>query len=197
MDKNFWDERFESETYVYGKDANVFLKKSLEGLNTGKMLFPGEGEGRNAVYAAKCGWEVIAFDSSVEGQKKALNLATSNSVSIDYQLSNYLDFDTEERFDAIGLFFTHMPEEMRPIVHDKYVNLLKPGGRIILQGFSKEQLGLTSGGPKDLTMLFSREELEHDFKRLNSMEINEVDEILSEGPFHQGLAHLITLTGIK
>jgi hypothetical protein len=90
-----------------------------------------------------------------------------------------------------------MPAEMRPRVHDAYVDLLNPGGRIILQGFRKEQFGLTSGGPKDLTMLFSKEELKHDFKRLSSIDMSEVDEVLSEGPFHQGFAHLITLTGIK
>lgn len=194
---SFWDDRFESETYVYGELPNRYLKLSLDQLNPGKILFPGEGEGRNAVYAAQINWDVFAFDSSIEGKKKAKRLASVRNTSIDYQLSSYLDYNTDERFDAIGLFFTHMPMEMRSTVHNKYVELLKPGGQLILQGFRKEQFGLNSGGPKDLDMLFSKEELESDFNNLQSLEINEMDEILSEGAFHQGLAHLITLTGVK
>ena len=197
MQRTFWDDRFESETYVYGESPNMFLKSSLDVLEPGKILFPGEGEGRNAVYAAQNNWDVLAFDSSTEGKKKALSLAGSRNTSINYELSSYLDFDTEERFDAIGLFFTHMPMDMRSIVHSKYIELLKPGGQLILQGFRKEQLGLNSGGPKVLDMLFSNDELESDFNKLQSININEVDETLSEGPFHQGLARLITLIGIK
>ena len=105
---SFWDDRFESETYVYGELPNRYLKLSLDQLNPGKILFPGEGEGRNAVYAAQINWDVFAFDSSIEGKKKAKRLASVRNTSIDYQLSSYLDYNTDERFDAIGLFFhTH------------------------------------------------------------------------------------------
>lgn len=197
MTKSFWDERYESEAYVYGKAPNRFLKKCLKDLKPGKILFPGEGEGRNAVFAAKCGWDVTAFDSSIEGRKKALKLAEVNGVSINYLHSDYLDFKPNEKFDAIGLFFTHMPEDMRPVVHNRYVDFLKPGGRIIVQGFRKEQLGLSSGGPKEVSMLFSAEDLRRDFTRLNSVQIEEMDDELSEGPFHQGFARLVTLIGIK
>ncbi|MDT7829762.1 class I SAM-dependent methyltransferase [Pricia sp. S334] len=83
---NKWNQRFAKEGYTYGKDPNVYLREQLTTLPPGKILFPAEGEGRNAVFAAKLGWEVSAFDISVEGKKKALKLAEAEGVTIDYQV---------------------------------------------------------------------------------------------------------------
>lgn len=81
-----WDDRYSSEEFAYGKEPNNYLKEQLEKLNPGAILFPAEGEGRNAIFAAKLGWNVSAFDISEEGKNKALKLAEANNVSIDYQV---------------------------------------------------------------------------------------------------------------
>ncbi|MEQ8323938.1 MAG: class I SAM-dependent methyltransferase [Vicingaceae bacterium] len=194
---NFWDERFSRSEYVYGRSPNAFLKKCLDALPAGSILFPGEGEGRNAVYAAQLGWEVTAFDSSVMAMEKANRLAAERSVEIDYSISDYLNFNSNDRFDAVALLFTHLPGHDRESIHRKYVTLLKPGGRLILQAFRKEQLGLNSGGPKDLDMLFSVDELTSDFDGLSELVIKETNTSLSEGSFHLGMARLINVLGVK
>ncbi|MDX1604123.1 MAG: SAM-dependent methyltransferase, partial [Salinimicrobium sediminis] len=82
--QEFWNERYQREEYIYGKDPNEYLKAQLKNLTPGRILFPAEGEGRNAVHAAKKGWQVSAFDQSEEGRKKALRLAEAEGVEIDY-----------------------------------------------------------------------------------------------------------------
>lgn len=192
-----WDERFASKEYVYGTDANKHFKTCLEKLEPGKILIPGEGEGRNALYAAQSGWDVFAFDGSVEGRRKALNLASENNIEYRYEISYYQDFTSDLKFDAIALIFTHLDPTHRPAFHQKMISMLNDGGHIILQGFRKEQLGLDTGGPKNLGMLYSKEELEHDFNALSEVSLFPQDDHLSEGIFHQGDARLINLFGKK
>ena len=81
--KDFWDERYSATEFVYGKKPNVYLKEKLTKFNPGTILFPAEGEGRNAVFAASLGWKVSAFDTSTEGRKKALRLAKEHKVKIE------------------------------------------------------------------------------------------------------------------
>ena len=192
-----WDERFASKEYVYGIDANKHFKACLDKLNPGTILIPGEGEGRNALYAAKSGWDVFAFDGSEQGRIKALELASENNIEYKYEISYYQDFTSDLKFDAIALIFTHLDPSHRLDFHHKILSMLNDGGHIILQGFRKDQLGLDSGGPKNLGMLYSKEELENDFKSLSEMSLYHQDDKLSEGLFHQGDAHLINLFGKK
>jgi hypothetical protein len=86
MNKEFWNQRYSEKEYSYGIEPNQFFKEQITPFKVGTILLPAEGEGRNAVYAAKLGWEVVAFDISEEGKKKALQLATLNNVSIDYHI---------------------------------------------------------------------------------------------------------------
>jgi len=197
MSNNMWDERFSSKEYVYGIDANKYFKSCLDNLEPGSILIPGEGEGRNALYAAKLGWDVYAFDASHQGRKKALALSSEHNISYNYEINTYKDYTSNIKFDAIALIFTHMDPVLRPDFHQKMLSLLHPGGHIILQGFRKEQLGLHSGGPKNLGMLFSKEELESDFSQISNLVVHTLDDNLSEGLYHQGMAHLINLFGSK
>lgn len=194
---NFWDERFSSKEYVYGTAPNIHFQKVIDLMPPGKILIPGEGEGRNAVYAAKLGWDVHAFDSSEEGRKKAMDLAAKKKVTIRYDISDYQSFKSTEKYDAIALIFTHMPPNIRKEVHRKFIELLKPNGVLIMQVFSKEQLGLKSGGPQDLDMLCSKSEMEDDFKALDHVLIEDQKVFLDEGPFHQGHAQVLSIRGLK
>ena len=194
----FWDERFSAEAYVYGVEPNLFYKKHVDNLKPGKILFPAEGEGRNAIYAAQKGWDVTAFDPSVEGKKKAEKLAADKNVTIDYRINNYEDVQfPENSFDCLVLIFAHMHPLKRQGYHRKLISFLKPGGKLILEGFSKKQINNNTGGPPNIDMLFSKEELEKDFGSLSEVNISETESTLNEGPFHQGIASVIRVLGNK
>jgi SAM-dependent methyltransferase len=195
---DFWNERFGAEEYAYGTEPNQFYKDQLNKLKPGTILFPAEGEGRNAVYAAVQGWQVTAFDPSIEGKRKAENLASKNKVQIDYQIDNYefVDFP-KESFDCIVLVFAHMHPLKRKEYHQKLISFLKPGGTLILEGFSKKQIKNNTGGPRDIDMLFSGNELESDFSPFSEFKISESDVFLNEGPFHQGISSVIRVLGTK
>ncbi len=192
---NTWDERYAQNEYVYGKQPNEFFRQQLQALRPGKILLPAEGEGRNAVFAALQDWSVVAFDSSVEGQKKALALAQEMGTSLEYLISSFENFDTEEQFDAIGLIYAHNLN--RKENHKKLSKLLKKSGVIILEGFSKEQLNYNSGGPKNIEMLFSVDELKSDFESFSSLNIWTEEIELSEGNYHSGKASVVRMVGIK
>lgn len=194
--KNMWDERFASKEYIYGEKPNHYLTQELKNLKPGKILFPGEGEGRNAVFAALQGWETYALDSSIKGQEKALALAQKNGVNIHYDLVSYEDFQIKaNEYDCIALIYTHNP--IRNRLHQKLIDSLKPGGHIILEGFSKNQLKYNSGGPNRLDLLYSIEEIKEDFKQLKIKNLEELIIHLEEGNNHSGESSVIRLLAQK
>jgi len=201
--KEFWDQRYGAKEYAYGVEPNQFLKEELERIKPGKVLFPAEGEGRNAVFAAKLGWEVSAFDISESGKMKAEKLAGLKGVSLDYQIGSLEEMNYEkESFDLIVLIFAHFPKPIRSLIHAGLLELLKPGGMVILEGFSKAHLAFSTanpkaGGPKEISMLFSRDELMDDFASLKEISLDEIEVFLSEGEFHQGQSSVIRMIGQK
>lgn len=201
--KEFWNERYSAPEYAYGTAPNEFFAGALAGLKLGKILFPAEREGRNAVYAAEAGWEVSAFDLSEEGKKKADQLAASRGVSMDYQVGNLSKMSyPAESFDVLALIFAHFPASLRESFHRKLFTFLKPGGVLILEGFSKDHLKFSSvnplaGGPKDPSMLFSEEELRSDFKEMEILNLEEKEVELEEGLYHSGKSAVIRLVARK
>lgn len=198
-----WNERYSKEEFAYGKEPNHYLKEQLEKLEVGKILFPAEGEGRNGVYAAKLGWEVFAFDISVEGKKKALRLAQTNQVTIDYQVGELQTLDYSiEQFDAIALIYAHFPADIKSTYHKTLDKYLRKNGNIIFEAFSKKHIDYISknekvGGPRDLASLFSIEELKSDFANYEIIELVEKEIELSEGLFHNGTGSVIRFVGRK
>lgn len=199
MKNDFWNQRYADVEYAYGEEPNEYLKEKLQDCKGESLsiLFPAEGEGRNAVYAARLCNEVTCFDLSVEGRKKALKLADKYNVVINYRIDSYESFNTNKKFDIVALIFAHVPAPNRKAYYQKCISWLKPGGKMIVEGFAKEQLGLNSGGPKDLDMLYSIEQVKDDFEGLNFEEIEEKTVFLNEGKFHQGEAKVIRFVGVK
>lgn len=200
---SFWNERYSSEEYIYGKQANVYLQEKLKEISKGKVLFPAEGEGRNAVFAAKNGCEVFAFDSSSKAKEKAILLATAEDVKIDYQVKNWEEVNyTNECFDAIVLIYAHVHEDKRRAYHKKVISYLKKGGVLLLEAFEKghqkfQSINPQVGGPKDIKMLYDLEELKKDFKNFDFKEAK-VEEIeLTEGENHKGRAQVIRIFAEK
>lgn len=201
--KEFWDTRYAAEEYVYGKEPNRFFQSKLLDLKPGKALFPAEGEGRNAVFAAENGWEVYAFDISESAKKKAEKLALERGVKINYSVGtlDQMNFE-QESFDLLVLIFAHFPNEIRYALHQGLLGLLKPGGTLILEAFSKEHLEYNSinpkaGGPRDASMLFSKEELDRDFGNLEWLYFEKTVTEMKEGEYHVGLSSVIRLVARK
>ena len=201
--KEFWNTRYAEEEFAYGTEPNEFYRQEIQKLKSGKILFPAEGEGRNAVFAATLGWDVLAFDQSESAQKKAQKLAVQKGVSIAYQVADMESFQAEpESFDALVLIFVHFPQVLRHDFHQKLLGFLKPGGTLILEGFSKSHIQFNSvnekaGGPKDVNMLFSKEEMEADFGNLKELRIEESETELAEGLYHVGKSAVIRVVGKK
>ncbi|WP_396189321.1 class I SAM-dependent methyltransferase [Flavobacterium sp.] len=196
--KQFWNERYNEDIFAYGTAPNQFLKDSIHFLPQGNILFVAEGEGRNAVFAAKKGLKVSAFDYSESGQQKALSLAQMHNVIIDYLVSDVLALPYEkESFDGLVLIFAHFPAEIRKQAHLKLLELLKPEGKILFEAFGKEQLNYTSGGPKDINMLFSEEEVKNEFPTVSFDSLSTEKIVLDEGLFHQGEGVVVRFIGTK
>lgn len=202
--KEFWDSRYKEESYAYGMDPNVFLKESLDQLNlSGKMLFPAEGEGRNAVYAAKKGLEVYAFDISEEGKAKATKLAQQEGLSINYQVGNFFDLELcKESYDAIALIYAHFPPLIAKSYYPKMLDMMKPGAYLILEGFSTKNLEYRAknpniGGPDKIEMLFSVEGIQAAFPELEIIALEEKEVELNEGLYHKGTGSVIRFIGRK
>jgi 2-polyprenyl-3-methyl-5-hydroxy-6-metoxy-1,4-benzoquinol methylase len=196
--KDFWDKRYAESEFAYGALPNEFLKEQLQNLSTGKILFVCEGEGRNAVYAAIQQWNVEAFDLSAEGKKKALQLAEQNNVTINYQVKDATTIQyPENSFDCIALIYAHFPETIRKSIHKKVMNWLKLNGYVIIEAFNPNQLKNTSGGPKDLSMLYTKEIMADDFKDLMFQQISTETIELNEGKYHIGKADVIRFIGKK
>ena len=196
--KQFWNERYADNTFAYGKEPNQFLKENIHLLPKGNILFVAEGEGRNAVFAAKEGFQVSAFDYSESGKQKALALAQEHNVTVDYLVSDVLELSYEkESFEVLVFVFTHFPAEIRKEAHLKLLQLLKPSGSILFEAFGKEQLNYTSGGPKDIDMLFSEEEVKNEFPAISFDSLSTEKIVLDEGPFHQGEGVVVRFIGTK
>ncbi|GIM54221.1 class I SAM-dependent methyltransferase [Capnocytophaga cynodegmi] len=207
MDSNIWIEKwnnhYKTDDFVYGKSPNRFFKEEIDRLRPLSILLPAEGEGRNAVYAAKNHWQVTAFDISEEGKKKALQLAKENDVFVNYKVGELpnLDFD-KASFDAIALIYAHFPPQIRSAYHQKLITLLKKGGIVIFEGFGKKHLDYRKknpkiGGPADAESLFSLEEIQSDFADFEFETLVEQEVALSEGLLHNGIGSVIRFVARK
>jgi hypothetical protein len=195
---NIWNERYSQEEYVYGEEPNVFIAEQLNKLQNGIIILPCEGEGRNAVHAASQGWIVNAFDSSDAGKMKALQLAGKMGVSIEYEIADAVSADYRgSSADAVAFIYAHFPPAIRKQIHQKAISWLKPGGKIIIEAFNPAQLQNSSGGPKDISMLYTEEIIREDFQELNIELIETLQTTLQEGKYHQGKADIIRFVGSK
>ncbi len=198
-----WNDRYRKDEFAYGIQPNNYVKEQLEKLPIGNILFPAEGEGRNAVFAAKLGWTVSAFDISIEGKNKALRLAETNHVTIDYQLGELQALHYKpEQFDTIALIYAHFPADIKSLYHKKLHTYLRQGGFVIFEAFSKRHIDYIAknekvGGPKDIASLFSLDEIKSDFANYEIIALEEKEIELNEGLFHNGTGSVIRFVGKK
>jgi 2-polyprenyl-3-methyl-5-hydroxy-6-metoxy-1,4-benzoquinol methylase len=161
------------------------------------VLVPGAGEGRDAVYAAKLGWDVLAFDLSHVGQRKALAWAAREGVSLRYEMLDAAQFNFgSESFDLVAMVYFHLPPELRRWFFGHLHQALNPGGRVVMEAFNLRQIPYTSGGPKQPEMLMTSAILREELLHIEPDENKELLTTLDEGPLHQGPAEVIRYTGV-
>lgn len=197
--KETWNQRYKSDTYYYGTEPNEFFRTFIDSLPPGRLLLPGAGEGRNAVYAADAGWEVDAFDFSPVAREKALRLAQEHDVELHYSLQDANSFDCRKNYyDVVALIFLQLSPEDRQKFHQQVVKCLSPeGGNLYLIAFSKDEKHPDVNDLPDQNLFYSKKELLQDFKGLNIDLLQEEEVKLDEGPGHQGKAKVVKITAIR
>ncbi len=196
--KSFWDERYSEPGLAYGPDPNLFIKSFLDKHEPGRILFPAEGQGRNAIYAAIKGWKVDAFDYSEIARQKALQESERAGVQINYWVEKLQTFSSDSSiYDAIALCYVHIAQEERKLFYESLIDALKPGGLLVMEAFTRTQLAYRSGGPKTEDLLYTEEIVEDDFRLLETVFIQELKTKLNEGKYHVGEAHVVRYVGRK
>lgn len=192
-----WNQRFASSEFVYGTEPNSFLAQHANVL-VGPVLSIAEGEGRNAVFLASLGLDVLGVDGSEVGLAKAHALAASRGVTIRTEVANLATYEPPENaFGSVVSISAHLPSAVRKRLHRLVERSLKPGGVILLEAYTAAQLARDTGGPKDPDMLMSRAALEEEFPNCEPIISREVEREVVEGAFHTGLACVVQFIARK
>ena len=193
-----WDERYDTSEYVYGTDPNDFLASWISEMPKGRTLCIAEGEGRNAVFLAERGHEVVAVDASAVGLEKARRLAAARGVSIETHVADLADFDiAPDSWDLIVSVFAHVPPAVRKLLHRRIVQGLRSGGMLVLEAYTPEQIGMGTGGPPVAEMTMSLDELRVEFEGLEFRHAVELQREVVEGKFHTGEGAVVQLVAVK
>jgi SAM-dependent methyltransferase len=189
--QEFWNGKFSKADYFYGTKANEFLVLNISLLkNHKKLLCLGEGEGRNAIFFAKNGFEVSAIDASNLGLEKLQNRAIEEKLDIKTVCMDLNDWTVLEKYDVIVASYLHMFKNEREELFKKIEDSLNSNGYFIGEFFSTKQLEFNSGGPKDLDLLYAIEDFQNYFNLCKKNIIEEIV-VLDEGIGHQGEACVI------
>jgi len=197
--KEFWDERYGEDGLAYGEKPNVYLTEIVGEISAaGSVLVVGDGEGRNGVWLAQQGFEVTCVDYSPVAIKKIKAFAEKNTVSVNAICVDMNEWDwPENKFDAVVSIYVHFPVDMRAAMHQKMIDALKPGGKILMEAFNLDQLQYKSGGPPVLEMLFSEEILRSDFANAEILVLEETVVHLDEGKYHCGDGAVVRMIAQK
>ena len=192
---NPWDERYAPDTYFYGTEPNDFLRAQAATIPVGgTVLCLGEGEGRNSVYLAGQGYEVVALDQSAVGLKKAERLASTKGAHIHFLVANLDGYRFEDsRWDGIVSIWCHLPSAIRVSIHRQVARGLKPGGIFLLEAYTPRQIRNNTGGPKDVDLLPSLAEMRLDLAGLEILVGTEIDRVVREGTGHTGMSSVVQI----
>lgn len=195
-----WEGRFAAPEYVFGTRPNAFLQAQAGRLSPGqKALSIADGEGRNGVWLAQQGLDVLSQDFSPRAQAKARDLAAERGVAPRFELSNLYERDWETgHWDVIvGIFFQFASPEQRAAIFEGIKRALKPGGLLLIEGYGPKQLDYGTGGPKVLENLYTEELLRDAFADFSELEVRAYDAEVDEGAGHSGMSALVDLVGRK
>lgn len=195
-----WDERYQTEDYVFGTAPNEFLVRSQKHVRAGgSVLAVADGEGRNGVWLAEQGFIVTAVDCSSVGLAKAERLADSRGVALDFEEVDLLNWEwPPNRFDAVvAIFIQFAKPQDRRAMFNGMIRSLKPNGVFLLEGYRTEQLNYGTGGPPHVENLYTEAQLREELAPLQIEHIESYDAELNEGAGHSGMSALIDLVAVK
>jgi cyclopropane fatty-acyl-phospholipid synthase-like methyltransferase len=192
-----WNQRYGSNDFAYGTEPNSFLAQNAKIL-VGPVLSLAEGEGRNAVFLASLGLDVLGVDGSEVGLAKAQKLAASRGVAIRTEVADLATYEPPENFyGSVVSISAHLPSTIRKRLHRLIERCLKPGGIMLLEAYTKAQLTRNTGGPKDPDMLMNRADIEKEFPNCEPILSREIEREIFEGQFHSGLASVVQFIARK
>jgi len=192
-----WNQRYAVDEYIYGTEPNAFLVEHAAML-TGPVLSLAEGEGRNAVFLASLGLQVHGVDGSEVGLAKAQALARSRGLEIQTEVADLGVFEPETNFyGSVISISAHLPSAIRKQLYPRVERGLKPGGIILLEAYSADQLPRDTGGPKEPDMLMTRAKIENEFPNFEPVLLRELEREVCEGSYHTGLASVVQFIGRK
>ena len=199
--KEFWNQRFNKQEFIFGKEPNEYLALQAKAYlkPNQKVLCIADGEGRNGVWLAKQGMQVVGFDVSDIALEKAKQFAQDNQVEIAYLLSDTDSFNWQENiYDAvIGIFIQFAEPQMRARIFQQAYRALKPGGIFILQGYTPKQLEYKTGGPSLIDHLYTEEMIRELTKEFQILDLRCYEKELNEGSRHAGMSALLGLVARK
>lgn len=198
---HFWNQRFDKEEFIFGKEPNEYLalqtKKYLK--PSDKVLCIADGEGRNGVWLAKQGMQVVGFDASDIALRKAKQFAKDNQVEVEYSFSDTDSFDWQVNvYDAvIAIFIQFADPPMRARIFKQIHQALKPGGILILQGYTPKQLEYKTGGPSLIEHLYTEQMIRDLTQEFQMLDLRCYEQELNEGARHAGMSALLGLVAKK
>lgn len=195
-----WNGRYVGETYLFGIEPNAFLKAEAHRLKPGQsVLAVADGEGRNGIWLARQGFDVLSVDFSPVAQAKARKLAEVAGVSVRFELADLLRWSWPVgAFDAVvAIFIQFAGPADRPRLFEGLKTALKPGGLLLLQGYTPRQLAYGTGGPPHAENMYTTDLLERSFAGFELLRLVEHDSVIEEGTGHKGLSALIDLVARK
>lgn len=196
--KEEWNKRYNSHRFIYGRKPNKYIADKLVEFSPGKILFPAESEGRNAIFAAQNQWQPTAVDFSEIAIEKAKRWAKSAHLDIRFITHDFITWPGPKFFfDVVAVTFLHLPRKYRPDLHKKLIEYIKPGGHLLMEVFHTNQLTKNSGGPRKQSMLYTTEEIAKDFAQIHTHQLIQKKVNLDEGSYHQGPADVIQYWGQK
>jgi len=193
-----WDDKYNTEEYIFGTRPNRFLVECVSGLTPGNALSLGEGEGRNAIYLAGLGFEVTAVDLSVYAIKKAQRLAQQNGQTLTTLHSDLNDYVIAPgQWDVVLCFFVHILPEERARMHRQVVKGLRPGGVYILEGFSPDQLKYAKRGPDNPGQLYDLQTIRDELTGLEFTISRQIERLLDDSEPEQGVCAVTQVMAVK
>lgn len=191
-----WDERYATDDYIFGREPALFIKNHSQWLKPGlRTLAVADGEGRNGVFLAEQGLDVVSMDSSANAQEKAKMLARERKVDMEFALSDVDDWAWDEgAFDmVVAIFIQFVGPKDRDRLFAGIKRTVKPGGLVLLHGYTPKQLEFGTGGPPFLENLYTPEILSAAFSDFKIHELRDYEAVLDEGKGHSGQSALIDL----
>jgi cyclopropane fatty-acyl-phospholipid synthase-like methyltransferase len=189
-----WDKRFSIDDYLFGKEPSQSLLRLEKYLvPNGETFVIADGEGRNSVYLASRGFRVTASDYSEIAHQKAKALAASQNVEVNYKLEDFFDIKwSHKQYDnVIGICFQFVPPEKINEVFMGLRTATKKGGTLLVHGYTPDQINFGTGGPKDVSLMYTKETFTRLFKNTEIKVNREYQANLSEGIGHNGQSAMI------